>query len=127
MQSAQELYDALEAWRIGAAASLRVRSLRLLRQAKQLPWRWIAPAFALALIAVAAFMFRGRFTAGPVAPHAPVTVMIADFSNHTGDEVFNGTLESTLKLALEGAPFIGAYDRTRMRDLGVQPVAALDE
>ncbi len=64
----------------------------------------------------------------PVGPVAPVTLMIADFNNHTGDPVFSGTLESTLKLALEGAPFISAYDRTRMKDLGLKVISgALDE
>ena len=52
-----------------------------------------------------------------------MTVMIADFNNHTGDPVFSGTLESTLKLALEGASFISAYDRTRMRDLGLKAIS----
>ncbi len=55
-------------------------------------------------------------------PVAPMTVLIADFNNHTGDAVFSGTLESTLKLALEGASFINAYDRTRVRDLGVKAI-----
>jgi tetratricopeptide (TPR) repeat protein len=63
----------------------------------------------------------------PAGAHAPVTVMIADFNNHTGDSVFAGTLESTLKLALEGASFINAYDRTRLRDLGVPPMPSLDD
>jgi tetratricopeptide (TPR) repeat protein len=64
---------------------------------------------------------------GSAAPVAPMTVMIADFNNHTGDPVFSGTLESTLKLALEGASFISAYDRTRMRDLGVPALETLDD
>ena len=63
----------------------------------------------------------------PATAHAPVPVIIADFSNHTGDSVFGGTLESTLKLALEGAPFINAYDRTRLRDLGLPSVSTLDD
>lgn len=67
-----------------------------------------------------------RWWSAPSAPVSPMTVIIADFNNHTGDPVFTGTLESTLKLALEGATFISAYDRVRMRDLGVPPVAALD-
>ena len=63
-----------------------------------------------------------------MGPVAPVTLMIADFNNHTGDPVFSGTLESTLKLALEGASFISAYDRTRMKDLGLKVISgALDE
>ncbi len=57
------------------------------------------------------------------APAAPMTVLIADFNNHTGDPVFTGTLESTLKLALEGASFISAYDRTRVRELGLKAIS----
>ena len=56
-----------------------------------------------------------------------MTLLIADFNNHTGDPVFSGTLESTLRLALEGASFISAYDRTRMRDLGAPAVEKLDD
>jgi eukaryotic-like serine/threonine-protein kinase len=126
-QTARELYDALEAWRSGEAAPIRVRAVRWARQVGRWPWKWIAPSFALVLIAFVGFMFRGRFATSTSVPHSPVTVMIADFSNHTGDSVFNGTLESTLKLALEGASFINAYDRTRMRDLGVPTVSTLDE
>ena len=42
--------------------------------------------------------------------HAPMTVLVADFSNHTGDPLFDGTLEPVVKMALEGAAFITAYD-----------------
>ena len=127
-QSARELYDALEAWRSGTAAPLRIRTLRWTRQAKRWPWRWIATGFALALVLAAAYLFRGRFSGGPAAAHAPVTVMIADFNNHTGDPIFDGTLEPVLKLALEGAGFISAYDRTQLRTLGVPAVSGrLDE
>jgi hypothetical protein len=64
-----------------------------------------------------------RWLRRPSAPVAPMTVLIADFNNHTGDPVFSGTLESSLKLALEGASFINAYDRTRMRDLGLKAIS----
>ncbi len=64
----------------------------------------------------------------PPPPTAPVTVMIADFDNHTGDPLFNSTLGSTLKLALEGASFINAYDRAKLPDLGVKAISgALDD
>ncbi len=88
---------------------------------------WIAGITTAVLLAGLGIGFRSRFFSGTPTSHAPVTVMIADFSNHTGDSVFTGTLESTLKLALEGASFISAYNRTRMRELGIRPVAALDE
>jgi tetratricopeptide (TPR) repeat protein len=60
--------------------------------------------------------------------HGPETVLIADFTNHTGDAIFDGTLEPVVKLALEDAGFITAYDRTQLRVLGAQPVSGrLDE
>jgi tetratricopeptide (TPR) repeat protein len=63
----------------------------------------------------------------PVA-HEPVSVLIADFQNTTGDPAFDGTLEPILKLALEGAGFISAYDRNGIRrSLGVRPPEKLDE
>ena len=52
----------------------------------------------------------------PAAPHMPVSVVIADLRNGTGDPAFERTLEPTLKRALEGASFINAYDRN-----GVDP------
>src|ERR1700735_259144 len=89
--------------------------------------KWIAVAVGAAAILAAAAYGGYRLLNRPVGPVAPMTVLIADFNNHTGDQVFSGTLESTLKLALEGASFINAYDRTRMPDLGLKPLAgALD-
>lgn len=90
--------------------------------------RWVGIAIAGAAVLATAGYGIYRFTARPAAPPPPTTVIISDFNNHTGDEVFTGTLESTLKLSLEGASFISAYDRTRMRDLGVRSITGvLDE
>jgi eukaryotic-like serine/threonine-protein kinase len=64
----------------------------------------------------------------PPVAHAPVTVIVAEFQNSTNESAFNGTLEPILKLALEGASFISAYDRTAIsRNLGVPPPQKLDE
>ena len=91
-------------------------------------WKWITAAVTVAVVVLGALYFAFVRKQAPAGPIAPMTVMIADFSNHTGDSVFNGTLESTLKLVLEGASFISAYDRTRMRDLGLKATSgALDE
>jgi tetratricopeptide (TPR) repeat protein len=77
----------------------------------------------VALAVIAGFVLRSRFVPKPAPTHAPITVLIADFSNHTGDPVFDGALEPVVKMALEGAGFITAYDRTQVRNLGVQPVS----
>jgi eukaryotic-like serine/threonine-protein kinase len=79
----------------------------------------------LALIGMTWWLARGP--AVPVA-HEPVSVLIADFHNATGDPAFDHTLEPMLKLALEGAGFISAYDRNGIRrTLGVRPPESLDE
>jgi tetratricopeptide (TPR) repeat protein len=80
---------------------------------------------ALALSAGAWWYAR---TSIPSAPHDPVTVLIADFDNKTNDPTFDHTLEPMIRLALEGASFINAYDRSRIRRMfGVQPPERLDE
>jgi serine/threonine protein kinase/tetratricopeptide (TPR) repeat protein len=85
--------------------------------------KWIALSMVAVVVVVAAVFAGFHYFAKPPGPPSPVTLIIADFNNHTGDEVFTGTLESTLKLALEGASFISAYDRSRMRDLGLPAVS----
>ena len=41
----------------------------------------------------------------------PVSVLIADFANATGDQAFTGVLEQSLGVGVEAASFITAYDR----------------
>jgi tetratricopeptide (TPR) repeat protein len=69
------------------------------------------------------------FARGPAVPvqHDPVSVVIADFQNNTGDLTFDGVLEPTLKRALEDASFINAYDRVGIGAVGVRPPDKLDE
>ena len=64
----------------------------------------------------------------PSVQHEPVSVLIADFENRTNDPTFDRTLEPLLRIVLEGAGFISAYDRTQVsRSLGVRPPEKLDE
>jgi tetratricopeptide (TPR) repeat protein len=82
-------------------------------------WKWISVCLAVAMLVLGGAFLAFRVLNRPAAPIAPMTVIIADFNNHTGEPAFNGTLESTLRLALQGASFINAYDRTRVAELGV--------
>jgi tetratricopeptide (TPR) repeat protein/tRNA A-37 threonylcarbamoyl transferase component Bud32 len=71
--------------------------------------------------------WQARGPAGPVE-RDPVTVVIADFQNQTGDQRFNQTLEPVVKLALEGASFISGYDRVGIvRSLGAPAPEIFDE
>ena len=64
----------------------------------------------------------------PEAAHDPVSVVITDFRNQTGEPAFDRTLEPTIQRALEDAKFITAYDRRAIsRTLGVRPPDAFDD
>jgi tetratricopeptide (TPR) repeat protein len=125
-QTATDLGNDLRDWQEGVLAKQIVTPpMRLVAESDTK--KWIAVSVGVALVVGAAVYGAMQYFQKPAAPSAPVTVVIADFENHTGDPVFSGTLESTLKLALEGASFINAYDRTRMRDLGLPSVAGLNQ
>jgi tetratricopeptide (TPR) repeat protein len=94
---------------------------------RRLTWRMGAAAAVVVASLVGATYWLARGPAVPVA-HEPVSVLIADFQNGTGDATFDRTLEPMMKLALEGAGFISAYDRAGIRrTLGVRPPDKLDE
>ncbi len=57
---------------------------------------------------------------GEVAPREPVSLLVADFDNQTGDPVFDGSLEQALTIGLESAPFITAYRRNSAATLAAQ-------
>jgi serine/threonine protein kinase/tetratricopeptide (TPR) repeat protein len=87
----------------------------------------VAAASAVVLLLGGTFYVTKWLSAPPVE-HAPVTVLIADLQNNTGDVSFNRTLEPMLTRALEQARFISAYDRNKIRlGLGVPPPENLDE
>ena len=119
-QNAGELLTDLRAWQGKSGASkVSVSSTSLwLNRARRLPWLRIAPAGLLAaatLIAVA-WYFSSR-QSRTLTAHAPVSVLVADFQNNTSDPLFDNTLEPMVNVALEGAGFINAYNRSNARQL----------
>lgn len=75
-------------------------------------WMWIAIASLAVAIAAGVALGWFRFSkTQPMASIAPIKVLLADFDNATTDSVFDGTLESSFALSLEGAPFISTYNR----------------
>jgi tetratricopeptide (TPR) repeat protein len=141
-QSATELSKDLLAWQAGTGDHSTVRlgtvtpgtvtpgivtpsivtpSIRMMAESGVK--KWIALSMVAVLVVAGVVFAAFHYFAKPAGPPSPLTLIIADFNNHTGDEIFTGTLESTLKLALEGASFISAYDRSRMRDLGLPAVS----
>ncbi len=61
-------------------------------------------------------------TSGPeiVEELEPVSVLIADFENSTGEAIFDGLLEQALNIGIESAPHIGSFDRRAATSLAEQ-------
>ena len=111
--SARELLHQIELWQVPATAT-PVAALGLLAYAK-----WAAAAVSVFLI-TGAILLRTRTPSRPAAPHATVTLLIADFDNKTSDSVFDGTLEPILGIALEGAPFISSFNRGQAKKVAAR-------
>src|SRR5262245_28721689 len=128
-QSVTELLEDLENFdptkKVGAAERAKARLKKAARYRK---WA-VAAALVILTVAVVVLVFSNRSPAPTsTTAHAPVTVVLADFTNHTGDPLLDGALEPAVKMELEGACFITAYDRPAVvRTLGVRVPAKLDE
>jgi len=95
---------------------------------RRLTPRLIGATAAIVALLLTGTYFVTRQALAPPVQHDPISVVLADFQNNTNDADFNGVLEPTLRRALEGASFITAYDRNRLRStVGVRPPERLDE
>ena len=82
------------------------------------PWRIAAAAAAVvATIGMAVVVVKRTTPAAPPKPIDPVSILVADFDNTTGDAVFEGALEQPLTIAMEGASFINTFPRTDAKQL----------
>ena len=125
LASAREMAQQLEIW-LGPSAGSGTIFLPAPRISAY--WKWASAALAvLLMVGVATFRL---MSPKPKAAHAPVSVLVADFTNHTGDPIFDDTLEPMFNVALEGASFINAYSRGQAHKLAQQlpkPTDKLDE
>ncbi len=125
-QSATEIAADLEAWQQGTHISIRTISRSLLARFR---W-WHAAVPALVAIVVLAALIAPQLRLKPAAQPPTVSVLVADFTNRTGDPAFNDTLEPMINLAMEGASFVNAFNRGTARNLARQlptPSDRLDE
>jgi serine/threonine protein kinase/tetratricopeptide (TPR) repeat protein len=134
MVSASEFAQHLESW-LGISPSMAGSTTyqALVPPPTQRPiWKYTAIGAIALLIALAALGLPKRFLSSSAkkATHQPVSVLVADFTNHTGDPIFDGAIEPMFNVALEGASFINAFNRGNARKLAAQlphPSDKLDE
>jgi eukaryotic-like serine/threonine-protein kinase len=132
-QNAAELDADLRAWQ-GKGDGKKVSATatrRHINRLRELPWKRLAVA-GIGMLAAAAglvWFVVSRQQAAKSGPHV-VSVLVGDFSNHTGDPVLDNTIEPMLGLALEGASFVNVYgreDARRQAENLPHPTEKLDE
>jgi tetratricopeptide (TPR) repeat protein/predicted Ser/Thr protein kinase len=105
-------------------ADLDAASFRTSLRYKALTRRWVKPAVAASIAAVllaagGLWLYQKGRGAKPEVKRTQ-SVLVADFANHTGDAVFDGTLEPAFTVALEGASFVSSYSRNSARKVAAQ-------
>jgi tetratricopeptide (TPR) repeat protein/predicted Ser/Thr protein kinase len=117
-QSASQILSDLEAFNPTAKTEI---GFVVPRRAHTSPvYKRVALALMVVVLAAAGYVGWKKFGTATVANHAPVSVLVADFENHTGDPVFDGTLEPMFNAALEDAKFVNAFSRGEARKLAAQ-------
>jgi eukaryotic-like serine/threonine-protein kinase len=129
--NAHEFAQHLESW-LGISPSMAgtiIAPTAVPLPAQKPIWKYTAIGAVVLLLAIAGFGLPGRFFSrpSPTAAHAPVSVLVADFTNHTGDPIFDDTLEPMFNFALEGASFVNAFNRGNARKLLPHSTDKLDE
>lgn len=95
---------------------------------RTLTWKLMATAATIVVALLAGTFWFARTRAPEEAPE-PMSILVADFQNETGDQAFDSALEQALTIAMEGAGFISAYSRSSALDTAkeLQPGSGLDE
>jgi len=80
------------------------------------PWKWVALAAMVAVVASASWWMMHRRAAGTgrAVLGAKDTVVLADFANSTGDPVFDETLRRGLAIQLGQSPFLSLVSDERV-------------
>jgi eukaryotic-like serine/threonine-protein kinase len=101
-ESIADLIGALETW-LG------------IRKPQVSSWKMFSALAMLIVLLAGGLVYSRLHPKASAGAHAPVKILISDFSNQTGNPVLDGTLEPALSTALEGASFITTYNRGNAR------------
>jgi eukaryotic-like serine/threonine-protein kinase len=78
-------------------------------------WKMLSALAALIVLLAGGLVYSRLHPKVSAGAHAPVKILIADFTNQTGNPLLDGTLEPAMSTALEGASFITTYNRGNAR------------
>jgi len=83
-------------------------------QRGKLSWKILAPAVVLLLALVAGGLYWRSHR--PIKLTGQDTIVLADFSNMTGDALFDDTLKQALSIGLRQSPFLSILSERKLRD-----------
>ena len=130
-KSTQDLVDALD--HLTPDGHVRSDVHEIVTVKSRPAWQLAAAALVIIALAGTAGWVVSNSTSPGVAPVSevrdPISVLIGDFENRTGDPVFDGVIEQALTLGIEGASFVNAFPRRDALRAAAQikPGARLDE
>jgi serine/threonine protein kinase/predicted Zn-dependent protease len=78
------------------------------------PRLFLAIAALIVIAAVAAFFYFNRKATPAFTEREPL--LLADFENKTGEDIWDGTLKQALAVALEQSPYMNIFPEERARD-----------
>src|ERR1039457_2767447 len=78
-------------------------------------WKMLSALAALIVLLAGGLIYNRLHPKASAGAHAPVKILISDFTNQTGNLLLDGTLEPAMSTALEGASFITTYNRGNAR------------
>ncbi len=120
--------------RFQTTAELRAAFDRLDERGELLPvTRILTPKLMAVAAVLVAVLLGGTWwlasLRGPAVEPDPMSVLVADFDNRTGDATFYGALEQALIIGIEGAGFISAVAPATAHEIAeqIQPGSPLDE
>jgi hypothetical protein len=130
-QNCHELIEALEQ----AERSLGIRSpRRVFRREKPRHKTWPASpvlwaAVAISLAVLARFLLLHPFKKIPFSERE--WILVSDFENQTGDEVFDRSLNTALTVSLQQSRYVNVFPRSRVKEtlqrMGKKDPERLDE
>jgi eukaryotic-like serine/threonine-protein kinase len=103
----------------GAAVPTQAASSQISRAGAPAPHglgklAYFAVAVLLAVAVAAGLYFRSRSTKPATALTEKDTIVLADFSNSTGDAVFDDTLKTALSVSLNQSPFLNVLSENKV-------------
>jgi eukaryotic-like serine/threonine-protein kinase len=83
------------------------------KQPRAFPWKIFVPVAALAVVLVAGGLYWRSHTSVKLTDKD--TIVLADFTNTTGDPIFDDALRQGLAVQLEQSPFLGLISEQRIQ------------